>query len=358
LIQSCDVGSLPAVEGLDKLLEGANHFTASLKDDSAKFFEQTVVNAFIDKLNAGIVVPTFPQFRDMSEMFLSSFEGLEKIEGGYIKTGRLTLKSEQDRLPEVVAIERNAEKIYEQTAKSFQLRICITGPYTLASFLHYKNSQTYRQLGQVLSETVEKNIFAVKQGKVALVTMDEPLFGLVDDPLIDRGTEGRENLLAAWESILSKARSKKVETCIHLHCTSDDLFWAIQSLRIIESHVDDPLYQMKTTNRRLEKEDKLLKASIAIADFDQLIKKGLNSAASDAAVADAWKKISKGALNPELFLETVDVMKKRLMQIIERFGVERVRFAGPECGLRGFPTYASAIECLKRVSKAVNSIAK
>jgi hypothetical protein len=115
---------------------------------------------------------------------------------------------------------------------------------------------------------------------------------------------------------------------------------------------------MKTTKQRLEKDDKTLKASIAIADFDQLIKKGLNSNASDAAVADAWKKISKRTLDPEVFLETVDVMKKRLLLVIGRFGVDRVRFAGPECGLRGFPTYASAIECLKRVSKAVNSIAE
>ena len=357
LIQSCDVGSLPYTYRSDQLLEGANHFAASLSDDSTRFFEQIVVNAFLDKLKAGIAVPAFPQFRDMNKMFLSTFEGLEKIESGYIETGRLTLKSGYGRLPEVATIEKNARKIQAQTDSSFQLRICITGPYTLASFFPYRNSQTYRQLGEVLSETVEKNVFAMKQGKVVLVSIDEPLFGLVDDPSIDRGTEGRESLLAAWESLTSKARNKGADTCIHLHCTSDDLFWAVKSLRIIESHMDDPLYEIKTTKQRLEKDDKLLKASIALTDFDRLIREKLGSNASDDAVADVWKNISKGTVDPETFLEDVGIMKKRLIRITERFGRERVVLAGTECGLRGYPTYASAIRCLELVSKAVKSIA-
>ncbi len=353
LIQSCDVGSLPPTGALDKLQEGANHFTATLNTDSAKFFEQTIVNAFLDKLKAGISIPAYPQFRDMNEMFLSTFEGLEKIKGGYIETRHLTLKSGHGKIAEVAAIQRNAERILANTGSPFQLRVCVTGPYTLASFFPYRNSQTYSQLGTVLAETLDKSIFVAKGGRVALVSVDEPLFGMVDDPLIDRGAEGRENLLAAWESIARTARSRKAETCIHLHCTSDDLFWAVESLRIVESHVDDPLYEMKKTRELLEEEDKQLKASVALTDFDRLIKEKMGQRASDEAVADVWKSISKQAVNPEAFLESVDVVKKRLLKIVERFGVGRVALAGPECGLWGFPTYASAIECLRRVSKAV-----
>ena len=358
MIQSCDVGSLPYTGELDKFAEGADHFVANISDASTKLFEQTVVDAFLDKLKAGIVIPAFPQFRDMSEMFLTTFDGLEKIKDGYIETGNLTLKSGLGKLPEVAAIERNAGKIHTQTGSSFQLRVCITGPYTLASFFPYRNSQTYKQLGQVLSEIVGKNVFATKKGKVALVSIDEPLFGMIDDPSIDRGTEGREELLAAWESMMSKARKSNVETCIHLHCTSDDLFWAIKSLRVIESHVNDPLYEIKATKQRLEMEDKLLKASIAITNFDRLIKEKLGSNASDDSVADVWKNISKKTLNPETFLEDIGVMKKRLVRIVGQFGVERVVLAGAECGLRGFPTYASAVQCLRRVSEVVELIAK
>jgi 5-methyltetrahydropteroyltriglutamate--homocysteine methyltransferase len=280
LIQSCDVGSLPYTGKLEKLVEGANHYTTGLSDDLAKLFEQTIVNAFLDKLEAGIEVPAFPQFRDMNEMFLSTFKGIEKIKEGYIETGRLNLKLKHGKLPEVTAIERNAPRIHTQKGP-FQLRICVTGPYTLASFFPYRTSQTYTCLGQVLSEIIEKNIFAAKHGKVSLIAVDEPLFGMIDDPSIDKGTEGRENLLSAWGLLASKAKSKKVETCIHLHCTSDDLFWSVKSLGIVESHVGDPLYEMQITKQRLEKKDKFLKASVAITDFDRQMQLNLVFPLSD-----------------------------------------------------------------------------
>lgn len=353
MIQSCDVGSLPYTGKPNKLSEGINHFINNLNDASAEFFEQTIVNAFLDKLKAGISVPTFPQFRDMNEMFLSAFEGLERVKNGYVETGRLALKPRQKMLPELAAIKKGAEKIQAQTDNPFQMRICVTGPYTLASFFPYRTSQTYSRLAMVLSEIVEKSVFAGKHGKVVLVSLEEPLFGLVDEPLIDRGTEGRESLLAAWESIMRKARGKNVDTCIHLHRTSDDLFWSVKSLRIVESHIDDSLYQMQNTMQHLQREDKLLNATIAITDFDRLIREKLGSKATNDSVANAWKNISKGTVNPKTFLEDVAVMNKRLVRIIERFGMEKVALAGPECGLWGFPSYACAIECLKRVARAV-----
>jgi 5-methyltetrahydropteroyltriglutamate--homocysteine methyltransferase len=356
LIQSCDVGSLPYPRGKEKLLEGSSHILTSSMGKFAKHFEKTIVDAFMDKINAGISLPAFPQFRDMNKMFLSMFEGIKKIKDGYIETNGLSLKSGMERLAEVAVIAQNTEKIFAQVNKPFQLRICITGPYTLASFFPYRNSQTYARLGRVLSEIVEKNTFKAKKGKVALIAIDEPLFGFIDDPLLDRGAEGRENLLEAWESIGSKALSKNIPASIHLHCTSNDLFWKVKSLKIIESHVDDPLYEMKTTKHMLEEKDKILKASIAIADFDKLIKEKLGgSNVFSEVVADAWKEISNGKGNPEIFVEDVGVMKKRLTQVVERFGLERVMFAGPECGLRGFPDYATAMECLRRVSKTVGA---
>jgi 5-methyltetrahydropteroyltriglutamate--homocysteine methyltransferase len=352
MTRSCDVGSLPLQGEPSKFLEGVNHYAAGLDDVSAGFFEHEVLRAFLDKLKAGIDVPAFPQFRDMNNMFLSTLEGTEKVAGGYVETGTLTVKQGQATLPEVAVIKRNADKFHAQMGEPFQLKVCLTGPYTLASLFPYKNSQTYTQLGRVLSEIAEKNVFAVKQGKVALVSVDEPLFGVVDDPLIDRGTEGRENLLAAWESIMSTMRKRNVETCIHLHRTTDELFWEIESLKVVESHVDDPLYKMKATGSWLEKKDKLLKASVATTDFDRLIKDKLGLDAAEDAVADAWKKIEKGTADPEMYLEDIGLMKKRLEDTVERFGAERVTMAGTECGLRGFPTYGSAIECLRRVSEA------
>lgn len=356
-LRACDVGSLPYKEDLPRLIKGADDFATNKTDGSADLFEKAIVRAFLDKLKAGISVPAFPQFRDMNSMFLSTFEGLETIKGGWIETGRLTSKPEYSEIPEVAVIRKNAERIYAQEGSPFQLRVCITGPYTLSSFFPYRTSQTYRRLGEVLSEIVEKSVFSSKRGRVVLVAIDEPLFGMVDEPLIDKGTEGRENLLAAWEAIASKSKSHNAESCIHLHCTSNSLFWNVKSISIVESHIDDPLYKMNVTKRHLEERDKMLKASITLTDFDKLIRRSLGSKASDHALAEAWKGISKGIVAPESYLESVDAITSRLVKIIERFGVERVALAGPECGLWSFPTYASAIEVLRRVSESVSSTA-
>jgi methionine synthase II (cobalamin-independent) len=209
---------------------------------------------------------------------------------------------------------------------------------------------------------VKKNIFNGKHGGVKLVTVDETLFGLQDDSLIDYGTEGRENLRLAWESICKTAASQGVRTGIHLHDTTDSLFWEVKSLNIIESHVEDFIYQAEGTKQKLELTDKFLKASISISDFDKLIRHKLEATQPqkkdeltiNEGVAQSWREIRSGKLNPTIFLEDVDLMKARLTRTINQVGENRVPYAGPECGFKGFPSYACAIEALRRVVDAVN----
>jgi len=73
----------------------------------------------------------------------------------------------------------------------------------------------------------------------------------------------------------------------------------------------------------------------------------------DEKTAEVWRKIGKGMLDPKNFLENESLMKKRLENILKIFGTERVVYAGPECGLGGFPTYETAIEYLRRVASVV-----
>jgi 5-methyltetrahydropteroyltriglutamate--homocysteine methyltransferase len=360
---SCDVGSLPFVDDSGKFVEGANCFSLSSADESAKFFEKKVLEGLLDKIGAGIDVPNFPQFRDMNEMFLSMIDGIEKLKEGYLETAIPSLKIDRSRIAEVLVIERNSQTIQEKKGAAFEVRICVTGPYTLASFFPYKREDIFIRLGNVISQIAENSIFDNKHGRVGLVSVDEPVFGLQDDALIDFGSEGREKLRSAWESIFSKIKSKNAQTMIHLHSTANPLFWDIASLDVIESHVDDPLIQMKKTGELLESKDKFLKASLAVNDFDALIKKRVAAdspeklAESDLneRIADAWTDIKHGRINPESFLESVELMKNRLVKVVERFGAERVLYAGPECGLKGYPTYETALECLRRVSTAVES---
>ncbi|MBX5326511.1 MAG: hypothetical protein ACQXXH_05310 [Candidatus Bathyarchaeia archaeon] len=364
MVKSCDVGSLPFPQGLEKYVKGAEAFEEGRVGEWAEYFEKTVTDVFLDKLRAGIDVPNFPQFRDMSLMFLGMMTGLEKTKEGYVEVERLELKRGRGCLPEVSALKKNAREIHEKYGKTFSMRVCVTGPYTLASFFPYRTSETFGNLGVVLSRIVEHNVFREKAGGVVLVSIDEPLFGVLNDPLIDRGSFGRENLFSAWRGIFGSAKACGVQTCLHLHNTSDGLFWDVEGLDVIESHVDDSIYQLKKTKELLEAEDKFLKASVCITDFDRLIKEavGRSSAGmvSDSSLnqelAEVWKKIRKGLVAPEVFLETEEVIKQRALRVVEQFGAERVLFVGPECGLRGFPSYECGVECLRRVAGATKQL--
>jgi len=360
MVESLDEGSLPFVGDFQKFLEGASNHGRTV-NDFTKFFEKKVVDGFIDKVEAGIDVPNYPQYRDVNQMFFDVIEGIEKIDSGYIETAVCTLKEGRGAIPEVSVIKNHSQEIYEKLGEPFKLRVCILGPYTMSSLFAYKDKNTVTRLGNVLAQMVETNVFNSKHGSVVLVSVEEPVFGFVDDPLLDHGSEGRENLLRTWEFIMNKVRAKGVQTCLHLHNTSDELFWEVKALNVIESHVNDSLYQAKRTKERLESTDKFLKASIAVTDFDQLIRNNivatstqkLNEISVNEKIAEAWKNLTKKQIDPTVFVENVELMKERFFKIVKHFGENRVLYAGPECGLKGFPTYESALECLRRVSKAV-----
>lgn len=364
MIKSCDSGSLPPVGDFEKFMDGANNFNKN--GESVEYFERRVVSSFIDKIRVGIDVPTYPQFRDMNTMFLEMMDGVEKSEDGFLMSSVPSLKEDSFRMPEILALERNSQRVSEEKGENFEIRICVTGPYTLASFFPYRNERIFSRLGNVISGILERNLFSNKYGKTSLVSVDEPLFGLVDDTLIDFGTNGREDLLSAWETIFSTARSRKAQTMIHLHSTTNELFWHVDSLQVIDSHVDDPLQKMKKTCNMLESKDKFLKASLTVNDFDKLIKARVISATSQKLsdsdvsekIADVWNKIKNEQTDPNVFLDSVQTMKRRLTSVVERFGLDRILFAGPECGLKGYPTYENALECLKRVSDTVAAFNK
>ena len=366
MIKSCDSGSLPPVDDSQKFLEGAKSHSPHQDEESAEYFKKCVIDSFLDKIIVGIDVPNYPQFRDMNEMFLSMMDGLEKLKEGYLETSVPSLKTDNCVMPEVAVLERNSQLIQEKAGKQFEVRVCITGPYTLASFFPYRDEGTFSRLGNVISKILENNLFSNKHGKTSLVSVDEPLFGLLDDPLIDFGSRGRENLLGSWEKICSKVKSKNVKTMIHLHSTANPLFWDMPSLDVIDSHVADPIIRMKKTEELLETKDKFLKASLAVNDFDTLIKEKilvdsqekLPESDVNERIADVWTGIKNGTVDSEQFLETVETMTRRLDTIIERFGSERVPFGGPECGLKGYPTYNIAFECLRRVSLTVKNFKK
>ena len=331
-IHSTDVGSFPPRVDVTVLDDGARRFNSLLtRNIPSDMFEQEVINAFIDKLNAGIDIPTYPQFRDMNKMFMDIFV-------------------QESAIPEVTILKENLSEIRDATElNSVPIRVCITGPYTMCSGVKH-NGIFIEAVTDSLCKILENTLFKSKYGETKQVCIDEPTMGFLNDPFLDYGTSGREILRKSWERLCLIAKAKDIETSIHLHNTSDNLFWDVEHLDTIESHVDDSIYSLKSTKNMLEEKDKFLKASVAITLFDRLIMQKVGQ--DTERLAEAWNNIRLGKTNPNVFLEDVIIMKERLSKIVTQFGIERVPFFGPECGLKGFPNYDCALECLQIVSKS------
>ena len=126
----------------------------------------------------------------------------------------------------------------------------------------------------------------------------------------------------------------------------------------IESHVGDPLYNLESTKIRLEETDKRLKASISITLFDRLIENRLRADGLkedyQQEIGNVWDDIRKNKVDPLIFVEEIDLLIQRFEELINRFGSERVPYAGPECGMSGWPRYDIALEGLRRITKALD----
>ncbi|OGD55322.1 hypothetical protein A3K78_06900, partial [Candidatus Bathyarchaeota archaeon RBG_13_52_12] len=268
-----------------------------------KSFEDRVVSGLVDKIRAGIDVSTYPQYRDMNEMFLSMIKGLTKTPRGYLASRKLNVDPGK-MIPEVYAVRSHLSEVSEASGVGdVRLKICVTGPYTLSRFFAVRPPELFTELAGLLSEVTSSSIFKVKRGETVLVSLDEPAFGLVDDPILDPGHPGRESLRKAWEEVTYAAKSRGVETMIHLHSTTDRLMWEVENLDIISSHVSDPVYGA-ATNRLLAETGKRLSVSVATTSYEELLAK---DAETPEDISHLWEKIRRGETDPSTHLDSTRV---------------------------------------------------
>jgi len=362
-ITSSDIGSLPAISSPEAISSGARLSNSllpllGLGDPNYVTFRDDVVKAFIDKLKMGVEVPNYPQFRDMNQMFLALLEGVEKTDVGLVAVKRIRAKLGAG-IPEVEAIKGSASAVRDAAgADRVRVKVCVTGPYTLASLFQMRTPELIDDLGRALGDILGRSMFRGRSAEVTHVCVDEPVLGFMNDPLLDYGSDGRETLRKAWDHLCGVATSRGADTSMHLHNTSENLFWDVEHLGSVMSHVGDPLYAQESVKRRLEETDKMIWATIGVTQFDNLI--GYHYAAQGYGgempekIGETWTGIKKGSVDPYAFLEETAVMEKRLEAISGFFGADRIVYASPECGLNSFPGYEVAMECLRRTMEAIS----
>jgi hypothetical protein len=173
--------------------------------------------------------------------------------------------------------------------------------------------------------------------------MDEPAFGLegIGDFFSDTSSDSHsEHLISCWNEIYKKVPSDCYRG-IHLHASPfENSFNADWNL--IEAHVG-----VYVKRQWLEDYDKFIRAAIVRTEGPTIDQ--------NDDVKDAWQNILSG--NYEKYLQPESEMERHLQENINRYGIERVPFAGPECGFGPWDWkhgLSMAIETLARMNQVID----
>jgi 5-methyltetrahydropteroyltriglutamate--homocysteine methyltransferase len=238
-------------------------------------------------------------------------------------------------IPEVRVIEQEAKRLSEKTGKKVLLRVCVTGPMEL--YLKMIGTVSYRDILLMFAETVRRfaknSILDSKYVKTEVVSLDEPSFGF-QDISADRNT-----ILDVLEKAFDFSGAVKQ---VHLHSASriaEILF--VKNLNVLSFEFAASPRNIESLSRNmLEKADKQIRVGVSRTD--------INSITSEL--------YDRGITQPsiEQIVESEETICKRFVTVKEKYG-DRMAFAGPDCGLGGWPTQDAAQLLLKRTVNAIKS---
>ncbi len=333
-----DVGSFPLPTGMSRRLFDKAYILAReaiiegkdiQKDEFLlENFQRVIVDSFSRKCDSGLDVINYPQHYDMHKQFLDVIrKAMDK--GTY-------LVGEGDAvIPEVHVIRDEAKRFYEEKGNRVLLRVCVTGPMEL--YLSEIGTTHYMDVLFMFAKTVRSfarnSILNSKYVKTEAIALDEPSFGFQN---VDAE---RDTLI----EVLEKAFDfKGVQKHIHLHSPSrvPDVL-DVENLDVVSlEYAASPQNIESLSKKDLENADKQIRVGISRTDIDSL-------------VAELYDKgISKPT--SERLVESEKVIQKRFLTAKKRFG-EVMTFAGPDCGLGGWPTQEAAQLLLNRTVNVVKS---
>jgi 5-methyltetrahydropteroyltriglutamate--homocysteine methyltransferase len=331
-----DVGSFPlpaqvSTELFDETYVRARRAISAGKDTEEDKFSMEpfcgiVVESFRKKCATGLDVANYPQHYDMHKQ-------VADVISAAMDRGTYLVEEDDAVLPEVYVINGEARRLYEEFGKRISLRVCIAGPLEL--YLRMVGTVVYKDILLMFAETVKrfarKSILDSKYVKTEVVCLDEPSLGFRElfadrDVIID---------------VLEKAFGfAGVTKQIHLHSSlkaADLLEVGNVDVLALESAAS-PRNVESLSRKMLDKADKYVRVGISRTDVDsisaELHEKGITEPAAEQLV------------------EAEEAMRRRFVLAEERYG-DRMLFAGPDCGLGGWPTQESAELLLRRTVDAV-----
>jgi 5-methyltetrahydropteroyltriglutamate--homocysteine methyltransferase len=336
-----DAGSFPLPESVSRDVFGrayvlAREAMASGKDIRkdeflADNFCRVIVDSFRRKCAAGLDVVNYPQHYDMHLQFLEPIRSAMS-EGTYV-VGR-----DRAFVPEVRVIEGVAKELSEEFGRRLSLRVCVTGPLEL--YLREVGVSGYEDVLLMFAESVrrfaESSILDSKYVRTEVVSLDEPSFGFRDVSV------GRDLVVGVLERAFD---FRGVVRQVHLHSpvrVSDVL--GVKGVDVVTFEFAGSPGNIEGLSRGMfERVDKWVRVGVSRTDVDAIRAELYDRGVTGPGVED--------------LVESEEVIRKRFMIAFERFG-DRMAFAGPDCGLGGWPSQEAAEVLLRRTVRTVKSVSK
>ncbi|TGC07240.1 methionine synthase [Methanolobus halotolerans] len=335
-----DIGSFPLpAETSREWMAGK---FAEKKSDKDLF--RIVNDAFMKKVEAGVEVPTYPQYQDMNEQFLSVIRDPERTEEPF------KVRIADARIIELEAIRPVAKAYREEKGEKLNVRVCVTGPLEL--YLKDFGGTEYVDILNVLAESVNRfvknSLSNAGDFNIRTVSIDEPSIGINPQVMFSDN-----DLIKAMDTASSSAKKAGCDVEVHLHsplhyklaCQADNI-----GVIGVESAAT-PSYLDLIDVEELEKSDSFLRVGIARTDIFNLV-----SVLNEKYDTNVWKD---QAHMEEIVtrMETPELIKKRLEKAYSMFG-ERIKYAGPDCGLGSWPGQDMAAQLLRNVASAMGDFRK
>ncbi|NYT01551.1 MAG: methionine synthase [Methanosarcinales archaeon] len=314
-----DIGSFPLPKGVrvDQL--------------TPEGYLQVVSDALERKLFAGVEVPTYPQFRDMIRMFMDPINDPRSSESPYL------IRPEAAQIMELQALEETAR------SRELRSRVCVTGPVEL--YLSVFGATRYTDVLYNLAQSVARFLEQARERGICMTiaSIDEPSLGISPSVIFDE-----DELIAALEMASAPCRGLDCE--VHLHSPLyAELCCRVPHINVIGvESASHPDYLKLIDKKVLEETDSYLRAGIARTDILSMAA-GLN----DRLGRNLWREPQ--LLEKEvLALESPRMIQDRLERSVGLFG-ERIRCAGPDCGLGSWPSQEMASGLLSNCARAINA---
>lgn len=333
-----DIGSYPLPEGVKK-----DWVVSAVGTGDPRFLE-ILKDAMWQKINAGIDVPTYPQFQDMNQQFLQIINDESRTEEP------LLVRKDRARIMELDALEDVGAQYQKKNGRKLNVRICVTGPVEL--YLKQFGGTAYTDILNTFAASIDRfisnSIENAKQFKIAAVSIDEPSIGINPQIMFSDS-----DLIEALEKTAKSSASHNIDTEIHLHSPLHyKLVCRVPSIGIIGvESAANPSYLDLIDKKDLEDYDKFLRIGVARTDVFSMA-----AVLNEKYGINVWKEPAK-LEEITTAMETPQVIEKRLEKAHAIFG-ERIRYAGPDCGLGSWPAQKLAFNLLMNTGTGIKEFLK